>query len=83
MLIEKAKKNFKKLFGTEAKPHLMVLVCIGADMQLKPHIAGAIKAGNTLEEITAAIVQVLPYIGFPPALSALVKVLQRQALIIQ
>ena len=45
-------------------------------MQLKPHIAGAIKAGNTLEEITAAIVQVLPYIGFPPALSALVKVLQ-------
>ena len=22
MLIEKAKKNFKKLFGTEAKPHL-------------------------------------------------------------
>jgi len=48
------------------------LVSIGASQQLKPHIAGALKAGNTLEEITAAVVQTLPYIGFPYALSALV-----------
>lgn len=50
---------------------LLALVCIGASQQLKPHIASALKAGNTLEEITAAVVQTLPYIGFPYALSAL------------
>ena len=53
---------------------LIVLVTIGAATQLKPHIAGAIKAGNTLEEVTAAIVQALPYVGFPYCLSALIMV---------
>ena len=53
---------------------LVGLVAIGASTQIKPHIAGAVKAGNTLEEVTAAIVQALPYTGFPAALSALMLV---------
>ena len=53
---------------------LTALVCLGAATQIKPHIAGAVKAGNTLEEVTAAVVQVLPYIGFPSALSALIQI---------
>lgn len=60
----------KELFG------LVALASLGASTQLKPHIAGAIKAGNTLEEVTAALVHALPYIGFPYALSALVLVTQ-------
>ena len=58
----------KELFG------LIAIASIGAATQLKPHIAGAIKAGNTLEEVTAAFVQALPYIGFPYTLSALILV---------
>lgn len=53
---------------------LIALVAIGAATQIRPHIAGAIKAGNTLEEVTAAIVQALPYTGFPNALSALMQI---------
>lgn len=51
---------------------LIALVATNSSTQLKPHIAGAIKAGNTVEEVTASIVQALPYVGFPSALSALV-----------
>lgn len=39
--------------------------------QLRSHIKGAIKAGNTKEEVTAAIIQCMPYVGFPNALTAL------------
>lgn len=51
---------------------LIALVATNAAAQLKPHISGAVKAGNTVEEVTASIVQALPYVGFPSALSALV-----------
>lgn len=50
---------------------VVTLAAIGADTQLKAHISGAIKAGNSLLELTAAMVQALPYIGFPNALTAL------------
>lgn len=50
---------------------VITLAAIGADKQLKAHIAGAVKAGNSLLELTAAIVQALPYIGIPSAFSAL------------
>jgi 4-carboxymuconolactone decarboxylase len=55
---------------------LIAIASLGASAQLKPHIAGAVKAGNSLEQITAALVQALPYIGFPYALSALLLVTQ-------
>ena len=50
---------------------VVVLAAIGAGTQLKAHISGAVKAGNSLLELTAALVQALPYIGFPNALTAL------------
>lgn len=41
---------------------------------MRPHVAGAIKAGNSRQRVAAALVQVLPYIGGPYALSGLVVV---------
>lgn len=48
-----------------------LLVTTGNCSVLKSHIKGAIKAGNVPETITAAIIQCLPYVGFPNALDAL------------
>lgn len=48
-----------------------VLTTIGADAQLKAHIPANIKAGNSLETLSAGVIQSMPYIGFPPALKAL------------
>lgn len=47
------------------------LVTIGADSQLKSHYHGNLNAGNSPETLAAAIVQCLPYIGFPAAIKAL------------
>lgn len=38
---------------------------------LKSHIKGNLKAGNNIETITASIIQIMPYIGFPDAFQAL------------
>ena len=38
---------------------------------LKSHIKGNLKAGNSLETITASIIQIMPYIGFPDSFEAL------------
>lgn len=48
-----------------------VLATIGADSQLHSHYHGNLKAGNKPETVAAAIVQCLPYIGFPAAIKAL------------
>lgn len=48
-----------------------ILTAIGADSQLQSHFHGNLEAGNTAEEVTAAVVQCLPYIGFPAAIKAL------------
>ncbi len=47
------------------------LVTTGNTTTLKSHIKGSIKAGNSKETVTAAIIQCLPYIGFPNTLAAL------------
>lgn len=54
---------------------LVALATLGFDRQLVPHVAGAIKAGNSPETVTAALVQAMPYMGFPAAVNA-VRVLQ-------
>lgn len=41
---------------------------------MRPHVAGAIRAGNSRQKVAAALVQALPYIGGPYALSGLVLV---------
>ena len=48
-----------------------VLATIGADSQLRSHYHGNLNAGNSPETLAAAIVQCLPYIGFPAAIKAL------------
>lgn len=48
-----------------------VLTTTGDSKTLKSHILGNVMAGNTEAEITAAIIQVMPYTGFPNALEAL------------
>lgn len=47
------------------------LVTTGNTTTLKSHIKGSIKAGNSKETVTAAIIQCLPYVGFPNTLAAL------------
>lgn len=48
-----------------------VLATLEADSQLHSHYYGNINVGNTPEMLTAAIIQCLPYIGFPAAIKAL------------
>ncbi len=50
---------------------ISALVTTGNTTTLKSHIKGSIKAGNSKETVTAAIIQVLPYVGFPNTLAAL------------
>lgn len=48
-----------------------ILVTMGNMQTLQSHIAGSIRAGNSPETVTAAIIQCMPYVGFPNALNAL------------
>lgn len=48
-----------------------VLTVIGAEPQLYAHLRANLKAGNSKERVTAAVIQCMPYIGFPAALKAL------------
>ena len=50
---------------------ISILVTTGNTSTLKSHIRGSLKAGNTRETITSAIIQCLPYVGFPNTISAL------------
>ena len=48
-----------------------VLATLEAESQLHSHYHGNINAGNSPETLTAAVIQCLPYIGFPAAIMAL------------
>ena len=50
---------------------LVVLTTLGAEKQLKAHVIGALKAGNDKETLLAAMVQLIPYIGLPNALTTI------------
>jgi 4-carboxymuconolactone decarboxylase len=43
----------------------------GAEPQLKGHVQGNLNVGNDKEKLIAVVTQLLPYIGYPRALSAL------------
>lgn len=60
-----------------------VLATLGADSQLQSHYHGNIHAGNSPETLTAAIIQCLPYIGFPAAIKALRIIKQEYAKSVQ
>lgn len=48
-----------------------VLTTMEAESQLQSHYHGNINVGNSPEMLTAAVIQCLPYIGFPAAIKAL------------
>ncbi len=50
---------------------IALLTTTGNTGVLRSHIKGNLKAGNSIETITAAIIQVLPYVGFPNCFAAL------------
>lgn len=50
---------------------MCVLATLGAERQLASHAAGSIKAGTSKATLYAAMIQCLPYIGFPNALDAI------------
>ena len=55
-----------------------VLTTLEAESQLHSHYHGNINAGNTPETLTAAVIQCLPYIGFPAAIKAL-RIIRQEA----
>ena len=48
-----------------------ILMTVGNWDTLSSHIKGSLKAGNTEEEVAAAIIQCMPYVGFPNGIKAL------------
>ena len=51
---------------------VVVLAALGgAEVQVRSHAAGALKAGNTGEEIVCALAHAMPYMGIPRFFNAL------------
>jgi len=50
---------------------IAILTTVGNTGVLKSHIKGNLKVGNSIETITASIIQIMPYIGFPNSFAAL------------
>lgn len=67
--------DFQTRNGLDTKTRELLTYCvltvIGAEPQLHHHLLANIKAGNTKETVTAAVIQCMPYIGFPAALKAI------------
>ena len=62
--------------GMDGKTRELLTVIIlaalgGAEVQLRSHVAGALKAGNTKEEIVCALAHAMPYMGIPRLFNAL------------
>lgn len=68
--------DFQTRKGLDAKTRELLTVVLlasmgGADIQVKSHISGALKAGNTKEEIVCALVHASGYMGIPRLFNAL------------
>ena len=68
--------DFATRSGLDGKTRELLIVVLlaalgGADLQLKSHIEGALKSGNTREEIVCALVHAAGYMGFPRLFNAL------------
>lgn len=48
-----------------------VITTMGTEAQMRSHLIGNLKVGNSLEDVTAAVIQCMPYIGFPAAFKTL------------
>lgn len=50
---------------------VMLAALGGAEVQVRSHIAGALKVGNTAEEVICALCHAMPYMGIPRLFNAL------------
>ena len=61
--------------GLELETRELLVLCalatLGLERQLRPHVAGAIKAGSSRDTVLAALIHCFPYIGFPNAMNAI------------
>jgi 4-carboxymuconolactone decarboxylase len=76
LLTELCFGDFYTRTGLDVAMRELLILCVlaalgGADTQLAAHAKGNLKAGNTVDVQVAAMIQCLPYIGFPRALNAI------------
>lgn len=50
---------------------LVILTTIRSNSQIKAHVLGNLKVGNTKEVLLATMLQCLPYIGFPNTMNTI------------
>ena len=50
---------------------LVILTAMGAEKQIEAHVVGAMRAGNDKEKLLAAMVQAIPYVGLPDAMTTI------------
>lgn len=68
--------DFYTRSGLDLKTREILTLCIinalgGAESQLKAHVPGNKKVGNSKETLVSAITHCLPYVGFPRTLNAM------------
>ncbi len=68
--------DFATRKGLDAKMRELLIVVMlaalgSAEVQVRSHVAGALKAGNTAAEIVCALVHAMPYMGMPRLFNAL------------
>ena len=67
--------DFQSRNGLDRKTRELLIYCvltvIGAEPQLHFHLQANLKAGNSKATVTAAVIQCMPYIGFPAAIKVL------------
>ena len=75
-LTEFAFGDFATRKGLQSKERELLIVVVlaalgGAETQVYAHVKGALSSGNTKEEIVAALVHAMPYMGMPRLFNAL------------
>lgn len=68
--------DFASRGGMDTKTRELLIVVLlaamgGVEMQVRSHVAGALKVGNTKEEVICALVHAMPYMGMPRLFNAL------------
>lgn len=75
-LTELCFSDFMTRKGLDGKTRELLTVVIlaamgGAEVQVRSHVEGALRAGNTAEEIVCALAHAMPYMGVPRLFNAL------------
>jgi 4-carboxymuconolactone decarboxylase len=75
-LVTESFGDFYTREGLDIKTRELMIFCAlatlgGTDRQLASHAEGNLKVGNSIETMASAMVQAVPYVGFPRVLNAL------------